>query len=476
MNAAANEVPHPGLHVQHGSLLQMNSTQQGAQSSICLLGLTFDSPNLGVQALLDGSLRSILSSLPNANICVMDYGYHSFVRPIRVGSQTSDIQFINLRFSKKLYLSNNIAVLLFATMLLNYVPDAVKRYCISKNETLRRLSQIDVAAAISGGDSFSDIYGLGRLIYEALPQILVLMMGKKLVLLPQTLGPFKGRFARYIAAYIMRRATVICSRDEVGLKATEQLVGHRYANKVRFCHDVGVLVQPVNPASDELLQLQQSRKDGQRLIGFNVSGLLYAGGYTRNNMFRLKVNYLDIVQSVLTLLIEEMGAKVVLVPHVYAEPLIKSIESDQIACEAIVESLPTRLKQSVVLLRRAYTANEIKYIIGSCDAFIGSRMHSCIAALSQGVPAVAISYSDKFYGVMQTLGMTDLIADPRRMSLSEILAVISRTLDRQDELHRELKTSIPRIQAHVMTTFGAVLSECLGGEEGRPEVAVASVG
>ena len=46
-----------------------------------------------------------------------------------------------------------------------------------------------------------------------------------------------------------------------------------------------------------------------------------------------------------------------------------------------------------------------KAVIGQCDFFIGSRMHACIAALSQGVPCVGVAYSMKFAGVFDTVGM-----------------------------------------------------------------------
>jgi polysaccharide pyruvyl transferase WcaK-like protein len=272
----------------------------------------------------------------------------------------------------------------------------------------------------------------------------------------------------------MRRATVICSRDELGVKDTQRQLGPSQAHKIKFCHDVGFVVQPIDPSTDELADLQRIRNQGQLIVGFNISGLLYAGGYTQDNMFGLKVRYLDIVERVLTFLVEDISAKVLLVPHVYGEPNVESIESDQAACEAVYKSLPARLKQSVVLLRGSYSAAEVKYVIGTCDAFIGSRMHSCIAAISQADPAVAISYSDKFDGVMRTLRMSDLIADPRKMSLPEIMAVISRTLDRQQELRQELKTAIPGVQANVVSTFKSVMLQCMQNEgdtiDRQPEI------
>ena len=46
-------------------------------------------------------------------------------------------------------------------------------------------------------------------------------------------------------------------------------------------------------------------------------------------------------------------------------------------------------------------------------------MHACIAALSQTVPAVAIAYSRKFLGVMETIGVEDIVVDPQCMTADE---------------------------------------------------------
>ena len=59
---------------------------------------------------------------------------------------------------------------------------------------MKIISEVDIAVAVSGGDSFSDIYGLSRFFYVALPQLLITIMGKKLVFLPQTIGPLKGGY------------------------------------------------------------------------------------------------------------------------------------------------------------------------------------------------------------------------------------------------------------------------------------------
>lgn len=420
--------------------------------NICLLGLTFDSPNLGIGALLDGSIQGILHSIPGANISVLDYGVEPFVRLVEFEGRRVPVEFVNLRFSKKVYLTNNIAYLIIVAFFLRYLtPRSVREYFVGRNSTLRHIARLDMAASIAGGDSFSDIYGLSRLIYESLPQILVLMMGKRLVLLPQTLGPFRTRLARRIAQFILSRADVVCSRDHIGAKEARQFVGEGSDAKIRFCYDVGFLVEPSLPPRLNVGQLLRQKEAGICVVGINVSGLLYAGGYDRNNMFGLRTNYRELIDEVIRFLILEKKAAVLLVPHVCPTPKSGGLlESDVHACKQVYDALKSKHEERIFLTEGDYNANEIKYIIRMCDLFVGSRMHSCIAALSQAVPAVAVSYSEKFVGVMQTIGLSGLVADPRKMDLQEILAIIRTAFDRKELLRRQLQDTIPELKKETL--------------------------
>ncbi len=423
----------------------------GGPIKVCLLGVTFDSPNLGVGALLDGAIIGILHCHADAVISLLDYGREGFCRTCEVNGRAISIEFVNMRFSKKFYLRNNVAFLIVLATLNRYLfPKWLQNRIIRGNATLRHIQDTDVFASIAGGDSFSDIYGLGRLIYLALPQVLVLMMGKRLVLLPQTLGPFKTRIARWVAQFILVRAKRIYSRDYPGLKIAQDLGGRDAKDKIRFSPDVGFLVEPKKPAVLNLSGLTKQNNHGRVLVGLNVSGLLYAGGYNHNNMFGLKADYRDLINAILKFLIEEKGATVLLVPHVYHEPGSHGpSESDEYACKIIFTEFRPKYGERIYLAEGQYTTREIKYVIGMCDLFIGSRMHSCIAALSLGIPGIALSYSDKFLGVMKTIDMTELVADPRTMNLPEILGIIDRALERINDLRMRLQSSIPKVKKQI---------------------------
>jgi len=91
-----------------------------------------------------------------------------------------------------------------------------------------------------------------------------------------------------------------------------------------------------------------------------------------------------------------------------------------------------------------------------CDFFIGSRMHSCIAALSQGIPAVGIAYSGKFHGVFESIGVADCVADARRYVEGELLEKIRSAYQRMDHLRENLHESVPRAQSEILDMFKSI--------------------
>jgi polysaccharide pyruvyl transferase WcaK-like protein len=156
-----------------------------------------------------------------------------------------------------------------------------------------------------------------------------------------------------------------------------------------------------------------------------------------------------LIQSLIEVLIVQKDADVLLLPHVFgANP-----ESDVGICEQLLETLKGKYEGRLGLLRGNYDQSEIKYMIGRCDFLVGSRMHACIAALSQGVPAVCIAYSDKFIGVMETLDIESLVVDSRKSSVPEILQAVAHAFDQRDTLRRLLEAKMPEVRTTVLGLF-----------------------
>jgi colanic acid/amylovoran biosynthesis protein len=431
---------------------------------ISLLGATFDTGNMGVSALAAGAIACILQQFPEAQISLLDYAKEGREIPFVHQGRRISIQLVNMRFSKSFYRGNHIALLLLLSVIVKLIPSQkLHKKLIARNRCLGAIDQCDLIASISGGDSFSDIYGMTRMFYGALPQILVLLLGKKLVLLPQTIGPFRKRTSRMIAKFILNRADLIYSRDYRGLNDAEALMGRlKNPDKVRFCYDVGFVADSTPSRDLGPVRLPARSTKTSPLVGLNISGLLFIGGYNGKNMFGLRVDYKAFIHHIIDFLIRSKGADVLLVPHVFGN----HGESDTLACEAVFDALKTKYGASLGIARASYDFAAIKYIIGSCDFFIGARMHACIAAISQTVPTVPVAYSEKFVGVMETVGVGGNVVDPRTMKEQEMLGILDRVFDQRASVRRQLEQRMPRVKAVVLSLFDGM--EELGGAKATP--------
>lgn len=412
---------------------------------------------MGVNALTAGTLTAFFHQYPGGEIFLLDYGKKSATHCFRLGGGSFPVRLVNIRFSKRIWLANNIALLIGLALLARCLPfSRPMRSILSRNPWLERVAEADLVASLAGGDSFSDIYGLGRFWYVCLPQILALLLEKKLVLLPQTIGPFKHPLVKLLARLVMSKAALVYSRDREGMKEARRILGlAEDSGKVRFCYDVGFALQPVRPDTIDLAGLPDRLERKCPVVGVNVSGLLFMGGYTQNNMFGLRVDYRQLVRDVIGHFVEQKGAAVLLVPHVFGTKQLD--ESDSAACELVYAELKRKHPDRIFVVRGNYREGEIKYIIGLCDFFVGSRMHACIAALSQGIPAVGIAYSRKFHGVFQTIGAESYVADPRELSGSEILAVIDRAYDRRAVIRGQLLETMARVKETVLGLFPEIV-------------------
>jgi polysaccharide pyruvyl transferase WcaK-like protein len=423
---------------------------QMKQPKFCILGAAFNNHNLGVGALARGIVTAIVSQYPDADVSILDYAREASSYDYRVGDRVVSIQIVNVRFSKKVYLSNNIALLILLTLLLRLVPFSIlRKKWMLKNRVLRHILQADAIVSIAGGDSFSDIYGLGRLAYVALPQILILCAGRELVLLPQTLGPFRTTSAKAVAKFIMKRATSVYARDRESICEAEAILGKdAEPGKLKLSYDMGFVMPPVAPAQLSVSGWLQQR-DGAPLVGLNVSGLLFVSTPDGGDPFGFRDRYRKLVYRIIDFFVAETNARVLLIPHV----LGTGAESDSDACAQVYEKLAMKCGDRIHHVEGWHSPGEMKYIIGQCDFFLGSRMHACIAALSQSIPTVALAYSRKFLGVMETIGVEDIVLDPQAMTADDILHAIARVYQHKDELRQRLKNKMPEVKEDILNFF-----------------------
>ncbi len=300
---------------------------------------------------------------------------------------------------------------------------------------------------VSGGDSFAEIYGPRRLQTVVAPKLMALELGKPLLLLPQTYGPFHTGRARERARRIVRAATAAWARDAASFDELTSLLGDAFDPQRHRCGVDMAFALPATPPrrvpSPAVRRWLDQPHDGSPLVGFNVSGLLYNRPGDASRQFGLRTDYREAVVGILRELLARSGARVLLVPHVRVAGL--ESECDEAACEDLRRRLGA-YRDRVDVVRGAHDACELKWIIARADWFCGTRMHATIAGLSSGVPTTALAYSMKTQGVFETCSQGERVADLRRLDASELIARVFRDFSQRDAQRESLHRNLPGLR------------------------------
>jgi len=424
-----------------------------------LLGASLDTGNLGVSALLASTIKGVLAACPDARFSLFE-GRKSFTDTLYLADgRAVQLGCVGVRRNKTVWRQNHILRLLMTALFSRLIcVSSWRNKYLLKNPYLRQIMDAQFVGDITGGDSFSDIYGMRRIMISSLFKMLPIILGTNFVLLPQTYGPFKSRLSRYLARWSIQRASAVYSRDQEGLQAIERLIGGRRMKAVpQFCPDVAFLLDVILPENEQVKQLEKLKSEDLSLIGLNINGLLYNGGYTRDNMFGLKSDYKAVVNEIIRQLFQQPNIAILLVPHVFLnDPL--AVESDPVVCKKVYEQLRGDYPGRLYCLEGKYDQSEIKFMIGQCDFFIGSRMHACIAALSQGIPAVGLAYSKKFLGVFESASVAECVVDARTETLDDILEKVTSVFVQRKRLAEQLHSIIPQIQEVLCAAFESICS------------------
>jgi polysaccharide pyruvyl transferase WcaK-like protein len=315
------------------------------------------------------------------------------------------------------------------------------------NPAARKLLGSSAVLDLSGGDSFTDLYGPRRFKAVTLVKQIALENRIPLVLLPQTYGPFNEPKNRRVAESIVRRARVAWARDQRSFDALRELLGaffdperHRCGVDVAFGLES---LQPPPPVRDAFLAFLDKRSGP--VAGFNVSGLIYNDPDTAAAQYGLKADYRQVVVGFLQRLLKESDCRIVLIPHVVTPP--GHYESDIQACQSVAELLAPAGADRITVLPALSDPREVKWVIGKTDWFCGTRMHSTIAALSSGVPTAAIAYSLKTQGVFETCGQGEHVADPRALNTPEMIEKMLRSWGRRNFARESLIQKLQSVLA-----------------------------
>ncbi len=302
---------------------------------------------------------------------------------------------------------------------------------LKNNNSRKRLKEIinesDYCIDFTGGDSFTDLYGLKRFVYFSLIKTYIILKKRKLILGPQTYGPYKNFLVKKWAAIIINNSYKVYSRDNDSSLYVKTIT----KKNISSLTDIALSLRPRK--CNYTIQ-----KTNRIKVGINISGLLYNGGYTRNNQFGLLVDYQEYIKRLIKELLA-LNYEIFLIPHVISYTY-ENIENDLKICNEMKQ-----LDSSVHVVDNILLPSELKYVISQLDFFTGARMHSTVAAFSTSVPVLPFSYSKKFKGLYGALGYNHLI-EGREMTTDEAIKLTINSIKNRDLLKKDVISAYEKAQ------------------------------
>lgn len=385
---------------------------------IALAGASPDTGNQGVTALCHSTILGLMSQgLKSATIFDHGPGTHRWLT--QGIAPDVKLQACSLRPSKRIWQSDS------------FYNARARQFMGLPSDPINILQKASALLDISGGDSFTDLYGPARFRQIIQPKLMALKAGTPLILLPQTYGPFKHRSSRRIARKIISQAHLVYARDADSMAALKALMGMDF-DPVRY--RLGV---------DMAFGLPLSRTIGPKdpnHIGINISGLLWHQAEDARSKFGLKVNYRKLIMDLVHALLKDPKITIRLVPHVFPD---SGFECDKAASYDLHDRLTPQRQNRVHIDSNAKTPSALKASIAETAWFTGARMHATIAALSTGVPVANMAYSMKARGVFACCDMADSVMDLRHMTTDQALSALLRHFENRREFQARLEGGLP---------------------------------
>jgi len=299
--------------------------------------------------------------------------------------------------------------------------------------------QADLVVSCAG----NFLYSSGRIglsLLLALYAILYAWLaGKPLYTLPQTLGPFGRWRDEVLVRWVLSKARLVMVRDPI----SEQVW-----KKWALADTPGLLVPDLAFAFDSAYDANVGRAllaecgidcaPGDTLLGVT---LVDWGAQQRR--FVTQERYEAAVEAAIRSFVEASGGRAVLFAQVCGPG---SAQDDRVPARRLRSRLAD-LGDRVVLIDRRLPAATLKSAYGCMSLFLGTRLHSNLFALAEGVPVVAVGYQYKTRGVMRMLGLERWTIDIEDAHAEPLSNLVLRAWAERTQTREQIRDVLPGLRA-----------------------------
>lgn len=290
----------------------------------------------------------------------------------------------------------------------------------------------------------ANLVGPNRLLVGLIKDRVVQLLGKPIVMLAGSPGPFDKDSTLPFAQEVFSNYMYVSNRESV---SKQVLLDFGFnVDKVVDAACPAFLFEPASQDSIKkyLIGTPLENKE-QPVVGFILCGWnLLRGPFSRTDW---SDEEFEQYEEAITFLIKKYRVKVCLLSHSNGfelPPHFKPIRGRDFPLVKRLYDILNRtdIAEDVYLYDGVYTPKETKAIIANFDMLISGRLHGAVAGLSQNVPTVIIDYghepkAHKLRGFAQVAGVEKYLANPA--DVEQIKNVIENCWIDKDQIHNFLE-------------------------------------
>ncbi|MXG89969.1 polysaccharide pyruvyl transferase family protein [Nocardioides flavescens] len=300
--------------------------------------------------------------------------------------------------------------------------------------------------AYTGGTSLIEKYSLKSKLFEI---ELSSLLGRPVVLLPQSVGPFGKAENKRLMRRLMKSVDLTLLRDERSLSHLRDIDAD--TSSVRVVPDiVFALAEPGDV--DRLRQSGEVPSSGARIaISVRDCRLFYGG--TEAERAAGQVRYEEAIAG----LAEELcarGASVTFLSTCQGVPEYWTDDSE--VAVSIVGRLPEGVRDQVTVDDSYHSVRDLKDSYGTFDLVVCTRLHASILALDAGTPVLPVAYEFKTHEVMKQLGLADVVVDIADISRDRLVQSLDTLTAELPSRRDALATALASMVAQTASTGSQV--------------------
>lgn len=259
-------------------------------------------------------------------------------------------------------------------------------------------------------------------------------LGKKVVFLPNSYGPFIGLTVEKQVRSVFGQLDLVYARENVSAQSLGQLMG----KKIPVEMDLGFFLEKGSQEEAVKILEKYNLSKEDKIVGVTIRPWRFPG---LSNPEALYEKYINSVADLTRHLLAK-GYKVALCNQSLGP---NSHEDDR---NAIRDLLAQVQDPNVIWINENLSCDILKAVYSNFYFFIGTRFHSIIFSLTSLVPSIAIGYGgNKAKGIMGDFRLDDYVVQIQDVESDLLINMFDKAISEYDNIKNQLNQSMGLVSA-----------------------------